>query len=193
MLQLHRDVTLREAISQAHAEIGDLHDVPLERCRLVKYNEFYDSIDCSWDNRLDETIYDVFDGLRSSYKFDLLLEMIGQGQQFQQYTPGSLSIKVLLVDVDTKELCTPVTVRMPANSTVGDLKLNIQGAFLSIIHLFSVFNWSRVYCQFGPFYFPLSRQCYERLIQLILCLSLICFYWFCCLLYTFLLVGDFLF
>jgi len=126
-LKLHRDVTLREAISQAHGEIGDLQDVPLERCRLVKYNEFYDSIDCSWDDRLDETIYDVFDGIRSSYKFDLLLEMIGEGQQFQQFTPGSLAVKVFFVDVDTKELRTPVTVRMPANSTVGDLKLSIRG------------------------------------------------------------------
>lgn len=134
-MQLHRDVTLREAVSQARTEIGDLHDVPLERCRLVKYNEFYDSIDCSWDNRLDETIYDIFDGIRSSYKFDLLLEMIGEGQQFQEYTPGSLTVKVLFVDVDTKELRTPVTVRMPANSTVGDLKQNIQGNFLSIFYL----------------------------------------------------------
>ena len=131
VLQLHRDVTLREAISQAHGEIGDLQDVPLERCRLVKYNEFYDSIDCSWDDRLDETIYDVFDGIRSSYKFDLLLEMIGEGQQFQQFTPGSLAVKVFFVDVDTKELRTPVTVRMPANSTVGDLKLSIRGDYHS--------------------------------------------------------------
>lgn len=44
--KLHKEVTLRQAVSMAYEQIGDLSDigVPLSRCRLVKYNEVYDSV-----------------------------------------------------------------------------------------------------------------------------------------------------
>ena len=148
---------------EAYDQIGDLHDAQVapERCRLVKYNEFYDTIDCSWDSRLDDTIDDVFEGIRSTYKFDLLLEMIGEGQQFQLYTPGSLSVKVLLVDVDTKELETPISVRMAANSTVGHLKENIKGIaqqhiskpFYQVIYLFFFFIFFYFFIFFFIYFF----------------------------------------
>ena len=126
--KLHKDVTLRQAVSMAYEKIVDLPDigVPLERCRLVKYNELYDNVECSWDQRIDETVEEIFDGVRSSYKFDLLLEIIPEGQVFQVYAPGSLSVKILMVDVDARELHIPVSIRMPFSSTVHDLKLNIK-------------------------------------------------------------------
>lgn len=126
--KLHKDITLRQATSMAYEKIGDLSDIgiPLDRCRLVKYNELYDNVECSWDHRLDETVDEVFDGVRASYKFDLLLEIVPEGQTFQVYAPGSLNVKVLLVDVDTKELNLPVNIRMPFSSTVNDLKLQIK-------------------------------------------------------------------
>lgn len=126
--KLHKDLTLRQAIVMAYEKIEDLPNigVPLERCRLVKYNELYDNVECSWDHRMDETVDEIFDGVRSSYKFDLLLEIVPEGQAFQVYAPGSLNVKVLLVDVDARELHTPVSIRMPFSSSVNDLKLNIK-------------------------------------------------------------------
>lgn len=133
--KLHKDVTLRQALSMAYEKIEDLPDVgvPIERCRLVKYNELYDSAECSWDHRIDETLDMIFDGFRSSYKFDLLLEIVPEGQTFQVYAPGSLNVKIFMVNIDTRELHTPVSIRMPFSSTVQDLKLNIKGK--SIDHL----------------------------------------------------------
>lgn len=128
-LKLHKEITLRQAVSIAYEQIGDLSDigVPLSRCRLVKYNELYDNVECSWDNRMEETVDDIFDGVRSSYKFDLLLEIVPEGQTFQIYAPGSLNAKVFMVDVDAKEqLYLPVSIRMPFSSTVQDLKLSIK-------------------------------------------------------------------
>lgn len=122
-------MTLRQATSLAYERVGDLSDVavPLHRCRLVKYNEFYDSVDCSWDDRLDESVSDILGGIRTAYKFDLLLEIVAEGQPFQVYTPGSVSIKVLLVDVDTAELRDPFTVRLSLSNTVLQLKQAILG------------------------------------------------------------------
>ncbi len=130
--KLHKDVTLRQAISMAYEKFEDLPDigVPLDRCRLVKYNELYDNVECSWDQRMDETVDEIFDGVRSSYKFDLLLEIVPEGQAFQVYAPGSLNVKILMIDVDARELRIPVSIRMPFSSTVHDLKLNIKCNFL---------------------------------------------------------------
>lgn len=127
-LKLHKDVSLRQATSIAYDKMEDLADigVPLERCRLVKYNEVYDNVECSWDHRLDDAVDDIFDGARSSYKFDLLLEIVPQGQTFQVYAPGSISVKILMIDVNTRELHNPVSIRMPFSSSVHDLKLSIK-------------------------------------------------------------------
>ena len=114
----------------AYEKIGDLQDlgIPLERCRLVKYNEFYDSIECSWDDRSDDSVSEILGGIRFSYKFDLLLEIIGEGQQFivYNYTPDSVSIKIVYVDVDSKEWRTPVSIRLSNSSSVLDLKEAIK-------------------------------------------------------------------
>ena len=127
-LKLHKDVTLREATVTAYEEIGDLQGIgiPFDRCRLVRYNEFYDSVECSWDDRIDEPICEILGGIRANYKFDLLLEIIGEGQEFQVYSPGSVSIKVFHIDIETKELQTPFTVRLPVSSTVLELKQTIR-------------------------------------------------------------------
>jgi hypothetical protein len=130
--KLHKEVTLRQAVSMAYEQIGDLSDigVPLSRCRLVKYNEVYDSVECSWDHRMDETVNDIFDGVKSSYKFDLLLEIIPEGQTFQVYAPGSLNAKIFMVDVDAREYHSPVSIRMPFSSSVQDLKLSMKCKFI---------------------------------------------------------------
>ena len=111
----------------------------MERCRLVKYNEFHDSIDCSWDDKLDEPVDEVFDGVRTAYKFDLLLEIIAEGQAFQVYAPGSLSLRVFLVDINARELNLPVAVRMPYSSTINELKESIKCKLSFFFKLFFFF------------------------------------------------------
>ena len=121
-------MTLREAVSLAYKEINDMRAIgtPLGRCRLVKYNEYYDSVECSWDERMDESIGEILGGVRCNYKFDLLLEMVEFGQEFQVYSVGSVAIRVFFIDLETKELRIPVAIRLPINSTVLELKLTIK-------------------------------------------------------------------
>ena len=138
--KLHKEVTLRQAVSMAYEQIGDLSDigVPLSRRWLVKYNEVYDSVKCSWDHRMGETVNYIFDGVKSSYKFDLLLEIIPEGQTFQVYS--SLNAKIFMVDVDAREYHSPVSIRMPFSSSVQDLKLSMKCKFkLYTPYLFLLF------------------------------------------------------
>ena len=62
--------------------------VPVDRVRLVKYDEFHDYIDRSFEGEEDETISTVLGGVKSTYIFDLMLEVKPDNQPFQPYKPG---------------------------------------------------------------------------------------------------------
>lgn len=62
--------------------------VPIERCRLVSYDRFKDSIECSFDGRENETIGEIFHNLKN----DFLLEIRGEDEEFEVYKPGSKSL-----------------------------------------------------------------------------------------------------
>lgn len=71
-------------------ELGLENVVPLERCRLVKYEEFHDSLECSFEGQEDELISEVLGGVRSSYKFELLMEIRDEDKTFEVYKPGGM-------------------------------------------------------------------------------------------------------
>ena len=64
--------------------------VPLDCVRLVKYDDFHDYIDRSFDDvdAATTTMAVVLDGVKSSYMHDLLLEVKTPQQTFQHYKPG---------------------------------------------------------------------------------------------------------
>lgn len=78
-------------------ELGLNNTVPLERCRLVKYEEFHDSLECSFDGQDDELISEVLGGVRSSYKFDLLMEIRDEDKAFEVYKPGGMWYREILL------------------------------------------------------------------------------------------------
>ena len=64
--------------------------MPLDCVRLVKYDDFHDYIDRSFDADDDQaaTMATILDGGKSSYMHDLLLEVKTPQQTFQEYKPG---------------------------------------------------------------------------------------------------------
>jgi ubiquitin carboxyl-terminal hydrolase 47 len=57
-------------------------------CRIVKYDEYQDSLECSFDNSDDVPMETLLNGVKQSYSFDLLLETRRPEQKFQEYKPG---------------------------------------------------------------------------------------------------------
>lgn len=55
---------------------------------MVKYEEFHDSLECSFEGQEEEPISEVLGGVRTSYKFDLLMEIRDEDKQFEVYKPG---------------------------------------------------------------------------------------------------------
>jgi len=62
--------------------------VTKENCRIVKYDDYQDSLECSFEDEDETTMEKLLGGVKQSYSFDLLMETKRPEQTFQQYKPG---------------------------------------------------------------------------------------------------------
>lgn len=60
----------------------------LDCCRLVKYDDYCEALEKSFENEEDSPIEKLLGGVKSTYTFDLLLEIRRPDQTFQEYKPG---------------------------------------------------------------------------------------------------------
>ncbi|KAM3856783.1 ubiquitin carboxyl-terminal hydrolase 47 isoform 4-T4 [Vipera latastei] len=127
-LEVHKDKTLKEAVEMAY-KIMDLEEaVPLNCCRLVKYDEFHDYLERSYEGEDDTAMGILLGGVKSTYMFDLLLETRQPDQSFQCYKPGEVMVKVHVVDLKQDTVAPPVSVRAYLNQTVTEFKYLISKA-----------------------------------------------------------------
>lgn len=75
-------------------QLFDLKLVDLSCCRLVKYDEYLDSLERSFEGEEEQPISTLLGGVKSSYNFDLLLEIRRPDQVFQPYKPGGKRVVV---------------------------------------------------------------------------------------------------
>ncbi|TRY93266.1 hypothetical protein DNTS_021645 [Danionella cerebrum] len=127
-LEVHKDKTLREATEMAF-KLMDLEGVvPLDCCRLVKYDEFHEYLERSYEGEEDMPMGLLLGGVKSSYMFDLLLEIRRPDQAFQPYKPGEVMVKVHVVDLKNESIAAPVSVRAYLNQTITEFKQLISQA-----------------------------------------------------------------
>ncbi|MEJ1273964.1 ubiquitin specific peptidase 47 [Cricetulus griseus] len=127
-LEVHKDKTLKEAVEMAY-KMMDLEEViPLDCCRLVKYDEFHDYLERSYEGEEDTPMGLLLGGVKSTYMFDLLLETRKPDQVFQSYKPGEVMVKVHVVDLKAETVAAPITVRAYLNQTVTEFKQLISKA-----------------------------------------------------------------
>lgn len=62
--------------------------ISLSRCRLVKYDEFHENIEQSFEEPLDAPIGIILGGVKAPYMFDLFLETRSANQEFETYRTG---------------------------------------------------------------------------------------------------------
>lgn len=120
-LEIHKDTTLKDAVSVAHKLFHLEEILPAEQCRIVKFDEYYDYIERSYDGEEDNPIGKVLNGVKQSYMFDLLLETRKHGERFKPYKPGGTTVKVHVVHLEKEKVDPYVNVRPLLSSTVGDL------------------------------------------------------------------------
>ncbi|XP_069079700.1 ubiquitin carboxyl-terminal hydrolase 47 isoform X1 [Pleurodeles waltl] len=127
-LEVHKDKTMKEAVEIAY-KIMDLEGVvALDCCRLVKYDEFHDYLERSYEEEEDSPMGLLLGAVKSSYMFDLLLEIRRPDQVFQSYKSGEVMVKVHVVDLKTETVASPVSVRAYLNQTVMEFKQLVSKA-----------------------------------------------------------------
>ena len=62
--------------------------LPLDCCRLVKYDDYSDTLERSFEGEMNVTMGELLGGVKTSYNFDLLFETKSPDQVFQEYKPG---------------------------------------------------------------------------------------------------------
>ncbi|XP_061599210.1 ubiquitin carboxyl-terminal hydrolase 47 isoform X4 [Cololabis saira] len=121
-LEVHKDKTLREATEMAYKLMELDGVVPLDCCRLVKYDEFHEYLERSYEGEEETPMGLLLGGIKSSYMFDLLLETRRPDQVFQPYKPGEVMVKVHVVDLKSETIATPISVRAYLNQTITEFK-----------------------------------------------------------------------
>uniref|UniRef100_A0A3B3ZRV4 Uncharacterized protein n=1 Tax=Periophthalmus magnuspinnatus TaxID=409849 RepID=A0A3B3ZRV4_9GOBI len=127
-LEVHKDKTLSEATEMAYKLMELQGVVPLDCCRLVKYDEFHEYLERSYEGEEDTPMGLLLGGVKSSYMFDLLLETRRPEQVFQPYKPGEVMVKVHVVDLKSETIASPVSVRAYLNQTITEFKQLIAQA-----------------------------------------------------------------
>uniref|UniRef100_A0A8C7XZU6 Ubiquitin carboxyl-terminal hydrolase 47 n=1 Tax=Oryzias sinensis TaxID=183150 RepID=A0A8C7XZU6_9TELE len=127
-LEVHKDKTLREATEMAYKLMELEGVVPLDCCRLVKYDEFHEYLERSYEGEEDTTMGSLLGGVKSSYMFDLLLETRRPEQVFQPYKPGEVMVKVHVVDLKSETIAPPISVRAYLNQSITEFKQLIDQA-----------------------------------------------------------------
>lgn len=122
-LEIHKDKTLTEATDIAY-KMFDLEKYVSRDCvRLVKYDDYQDSLECSFDDSDDVAMETLLGGVKQSYSFDLLLETKRPEQKFQEYKPGGVTVKVFVADLQKNVIIEPpATVRAYLVQTVEEFR-----------------------------------------------------------------------
>lgn len=124
-LEVHRDKTLQEATEMAYRLLEFDGAIPLERCRLVKYDEFHENIEQSIEDPPDTPIGTILGGVKAPYMFDLFLETQAVNQEFETYRTGGATLRVYKVDIVEETVLYPIRTRVYLTMTVEDLKEQI--------------------------------------------------------------------
>ncbi|XP_046844317.1 ubiquitin carboxyl-terminal hydrolase 47-like isoform X2 [Xenia sp. Carnegie-2017] len=124
--EIHKGKTLREATEKAR-DLFDLEDVvSLENCRIVKYDEYNEHIELSYDGQEEWDMDAVLGGAHSIYRFDLLLEIKRDGEEFPVYESGAVTIKAHLANVSENRVLPAFNVRVSWTDSLKTLQDSIR-------------------------------------------------------------------
>lgn len=122
-LVIHKEKTLSEATDVAYKLFELDSVVSRDCCRIVKYDDFQDTLECSFEEEEDTTMEKLLGGIKQSYSFDLLLETKRPEQKFQAYKPGGVTVKVYVADMERETIIEPpVSIRAYLVQTVEEFK-----------------------------------------------------------------------
>ncbi|XP_019851090.1 PREDICTED: ubiquitin carboxyl-terminal hydrolase 47-like [Amphimedon queenslandica] len=130
-LKVHKDELLPTVLDKAYELMELAPHIPIERCRLVKYDYENDVMEQSFD--LDEfkhqTIGQIVGGTRLYYPFGLFIETREENEIFDKYHSGGNNLLISVVDLSTGKVGPGKLMRVEEGWTVGEFKKHIGEAY----------------------------------------------------------------
>lgn len=119
------DSTLKEVIEDAYSRLKMKSIAPIERCRLVAYDNPSDSIERSFDGMEEEKIGDIMYKLQN--RLELLMEVRDENAEFETYHVGGITTKIYQIHLDgpSIDIDGPFEVRAYEQKAVSEFKLAI--------------------------------------------------------------------
>lgn len=114
------DATLEETLGNVFNRFKLRGIVPIERCRLVAYDNSSENIYCSFDGKDQEYIRDLMGGITEVT--ELLLDVRDDNAAFEPIAVGSIETKVYTVDIHSADIDGPLSVRVDRKMSVGNYK-----------------------------------------------------------------------
>uniref|UniRef100_A0A1X7VG81 Ubiquitin carboxyl-terminal hydrolase 47 C-terminal domain-containing protein n=1 Tax=Amphimedon queenslandica TaxID=400682 RepID=A0A1X7VG81_AMPQE len=127
-LSVHKDELLPTILDKAYELMELAPLIPMERCRLVKYNYWSKVMNQSFD--LDEFHHQTIGQVVGRAKY-LFLETRKRNETFKKYNDGGINLKISVVDLSTGKVEPAKIMRGEEGWTVEELKQHI-GEFLNI-------------------------------------------------------------
>jgi hypothetical protein len=97
-----------------------------KKCRILKYETYYDLIEQSYANENELTVYEALGYQKTPYGQCWQLEVISVEEQFNDYLPSDFNIKVLNLNTNTLEVNELFCLRLRNNSSVANLREEIS-------------------------------------------------------------------
>lgn len=120
-MYLLNDSTMTEALEEAYRALQVKGIVPIERCRLVAYDRQREVIERSFEGEDDKRIDDVMQSLEKCS--ELLLETREEYEVFEPYLPEGVMTKVYKIDLASRDVDGPISIRVSKTQTVLDFKM----------------------------------------------------------------------
>lgn len=119
------DSRLKEVLEDAYTRLKMKSIAPIERCRLVAYDNPSDSIEKSFEGMEEEKIGDVMYKLQN--RLELLMEIREENKEFEVYHIGGITTKVYQLHLENAALDIdgPFEVRAYEQKSVSEFKLAI--------------------------------------------------------------------
>uniref|UniRef100_A0A1X7TJ43 Ubiquitin carboxyl-terminal hydrolase 47 C-terminal domain-containing protein n=1 Tax=Amphimedon queenslandica TaxID=400682 RepID=A0A1X7TJ43_AMPQE len=127
-LKVDKDELLPIVLDKAYELMKLAPHIPIERCRLVKYDYFFNVMNQSFD--LDEFQHQSIGQIMSmAGRYGLFLETRKENETFKKYNGQGINLKVSVIDLSTGEVGSAKPMRAELGWTIGELKQDIGEVF----------------------------------------------------------------
>ena len=110
--------------------MGDYLKESKKKARILKYDTHNELIEQSYANE-STSVFEALGFTKYAYNVSWLLELVDEQEEFVEYNSNDCSVKVCHVDMQTFETSELLTVRLPSECTIYELRERIAQVNIS--------------------------------------------------------------